>query len=108
MKIALAVLLSLTLAAGSIAAEVQVLPAQTAISMPGKPVAVLDEPHFLLDREDMEKATLAMETVPIRDEQIAALTDSYTARVKLDTQVTVGATIVGFIVGLLFGVIFVK
>ncbi len=73
----------------SIFAEVQVLPAGTIVTKPQAPSATLGESMFLLDRGDMESATLAMETVAIREEQIKKLTASY------DTLRT--WTIIGFI-----------
>jgi hypothetical protein len=57
--------------------EARTLPAGTVISIPGTPTAVLDAGAFLLDRDSMERATLALETVAIREEQIAKLTASY-------------------------------
>lgn len=53
------------------------LPQGTTIAIPGSMLSVLDGPYFLLTRPDMEIALLAMETVPIREAQIAKLTTSY-------------------------------
>jgi hypothetical protein len=58
-------------------AEATVLPEGTVISKPGTPTVVLSDSHFLLTREDMEVAALAMETVLIRDDQILKLTASW-------------------------------
>lgn len=75
-------LLSLALFSGSISsstiqADALLLPQGTTIEIPGNDVRTLDASYFLLNRVDMERAVLAMETVPIREKQIADLTLSY-------------------------------
>ena len=54
-------------------ADATVLPASTVISLPGGFPTTLDSAHFLLTREDMEAAALALETLPIREAEIAKL-----------------------------------
>jgi hypothetical protein len=51
-----------------LSAEVVVLSAGTEIRPVGETTMILDSPHFLLTRADMETATLAMETVEIQKE----------------------------------------
>lgn len=58
-------------------AEVTVLPAGTVLTQPSGVSSTLDNVYFLLSRDDMEKATLALETIPIKDKQIADLTLSW-------------------------------
>jgi hypothetical protein len=69
-------------------ADATVLPAGTQITRPGTPTTLLSDSMFLLSRPDMEKATLALETEAIREEQIAKLTASYET---LKTWAIVGA-----------------
>jgi hypothetical protein len=54
-------------------ADATVLPVNTVISIPGSLPTTLDDAEFLLTRADMEAAALALETVRIREEQIAKL-----------------------------------
>lgn len=53
--------------------EAQVLPSGTIIALPDGTVKTVGEAMFLLPRLDMESATLALETVKIREDEIVAL-----------------------------------
>jgi hypothetical protein len=74
--LAIALFMALSTVGGM--AEAVVLPVGTTVIYPdATPNLNVDEASFLLTREDMEAATLALETVRIREEQIAKLTTSY-------------------------------
>lgn len=53
--------------------EAQVLPQGTVITEPDGSSQTLDASHFLLDRTDMEQATLAIAAKPIDEKTIADL-----------------------------------
>lgn len=56
-----------------------ILPPQTVITWPDGKTELLPASFFLLTRSDMETATLAMESLPIREKAFSDLTDSYHA-----------------------------
>lgn len=67
------VLLMMALSSGAFS-DILLLPGGTTIGIPGKDSIFLSQSHFLLERSDMEKATIAMETVPIREKEVSDLT----------------------------------
>ena len=70
----MAIALFMVLSTSGVTAEAIVLPAGVVILYPdATPNLDISEAHFLLTREDMEAATLALETVKIREDQIAKL-----------------------------------
>jgi hypothetical protein len=77
MKTRLVLIMCIILVSVMTFSEATVLSEGTVISKPGTPTIVLGDAGFLLTRDDMEKAALAMATVLIRDDQILKLTASW-------------------------------
>jgi len=77
MKKNLLVLILLTLLASPLFSEAIVLPIGTTLTIPNQESFTIDSVRFLLERSDMEIAALALETIPIKDDQIKKLTQAY-------------------------------
>src|SRR5512146_772173 len=73
MRVLVSVLFLVFLLTSSVYAEATVLPSGTIIALPDGTVKTVGDAMFLLPRVDMEAATLALETVKIREDEIVAL-----------------------------------
>jgi hypothetical protein len=75
---------------------------KTEILLPSEETLVLDGPYYLLSREDMETATLALEAKPILE---TALDKSEKNVIFYSITVGSGALILGVLVGLVIGLV---